>query len=66
MILLEFKFSIAHFSAFQVWDHISGKLKKDLQYQADVSCTLSLSICVCFDFVYGGKCIMGMNANSLA
>ena len=21
----------------QVWDHISGKLKKDLQYQADVS-----------------------------
>lgn len=23
----------------QVWDHISGKLKKDLQYQADVSYT---------------------------
>lgn len=22
---------------YQVWDHISGKLKKDLQYQADVS-----------------------------
>lgn len=24
-------------SSLQVWDYISGKLKKDLQYQADVS-----------------------------
>lgn len=26
----------AHFGEFQVWDYMSGKLKKDLQYQADV------------------------------
>lgn len=31
----------------QVWDHVSGKLKKDLQYQADVS---YLSFFVCFSF----------------
>lgn len=37
-------FSITNdYSLNQVWDHISGKLKKDLQYQAEVSLFLFLS-----------------------
>lgn len=34
---------------YQVWDHISGKLKKDLQYQADVS-ALGFIVFLFFNF----------------
>lgn len=44
-------------SVHQVWDHISGKLKKDLQYQADVSSYLYLCVCTWFSelSLFSGK-----------
>lgn len=36
---------------YQVWDHISGKLKKDLQYQAEVSDTLFFNIIIIISYL---------------
>ena len=36
----------------QVWDYISGKLKKDLQYQADVSMLSFVLCCIVMSFPY--------------
>ncbi|CAK7357375.1 unnamed protein product [Dovyalis caffra] len=37
-------------NCFQVWDHVSGKLKKDLQYQADETFMMHDDPVLCVDF----------------
>uniref|UniRef100_A0A803KNC6 WD40 repeat-containing protein SMU1 n=1 Tax=Chenopodium quinoa TaxID=63459 RepID=A0A803KNC6_CHEQI len=47
---VEDMFPTTHTHTIKVWDHVSGKLKKDLQYQADETFMMHEEAVLCADF----------------